>query len=116
MANPSKDKGTRFETMTARFLGDMGIRAERKALKGTSDEGDLRAVSGLWEFAVECKDRKRIELARWFSEAEAEAERCDATPLLVIHREGCGAKGFGGNLAVMRLEDFAELAADRSES
>lgn len=115
MVNPSKQKGTRFETQTARYLSDMGINAERKALKGTNDEGDLKATAGIWEFAVECKDRKKIELARWFAEAEAEAARCDATPLLVIHREGCGTKGFGGNFAVMRLEDFAELARDEDE-
>lgn len=44
MSNPSKKKGTAGETKVVKFLNAHGIPAERKALAGDKDKGDLRAV------------------------------------------------------------------------
>lgn len=111
MSNPSKDKGTKFETATARYMTAHGIPAERVALHGTGDKGDLRAMAGGKVLAVECKDRKRIEPVKWMAEAEREARNAGADiPVLVIHRPGCGAAKAGGNLVVMRLDDFCAMA------
>ena len=39
--NKSKQKGTRAETKVVRYLEDHGIKARRKALAGSKDEGDI---------------------------------------------------------------------------
>lgn len=44
MSNPSKQKGTAGETKVVKFLNARGVFAERKALAGDKDKGDLRAV------------------------------------------------------------------------
>jgi len=112
MANRSKDKGTKFETATARYMSAHGIPAERVALHGTGDEGDLKATVRGMALAIECKDRKRIEAVRWMDEAEREALNAGAdVPVLVVHRPGCGAAKAGGNLVVMRLDDFCAICA-----
>lgn len=41
MSNPSKQKGTAAETKVARYLQEHGIDAERRALSGSSDKGDI---------------------------------------------------------------------------
>lgn len=106
----SKDKGTRFETRVARWLTERGIPAERIALKGRADEGDVRAAARGLALSIECKDRKRIALGEWFAEAEREALNAGADmPVLVIHRQGCGPASTGANYAVVRLEDLARL-------
>lgn len=108
--NPSKDKGTKFETRVSRYLNGQGVPAERMALKGSADEGDLRAVSRCGPVSIECKDRKRISLKEWFEEAERESRNAGcAMPMLIIHRQGCGQASTGSNYAVMRLEDAARL-------
>lgn len=109
MANPSKQKGTTYETGAVRFFNDKGIKAERLAEGGCYDEGDVRLSSWPWEFALECKNRKRIEMAKWFGEIEAKAERKGRTPALLIHRDGCGEKRFGKGYVVIDADTFAEL-------
>lgn len=107
MANPSKDKGTKFETAIARYMTANGVQAERCALHGSGDVGDLRAVASGRVIAVECKDRKRIELGKWFDECESEGRNAGADmAVLVVHRAGCGPAKTGGNFVVMRLDDF----------
>lgn len=44
MSNPSKQKGTTAETKVVKFLKAHGIFAERKALAGDKDKGDIRAM------------------------------------------------------------------------
>lgn len=44
MSNPSKAKGTAAETKVVKYLNTHGVFAERKALAGEKDKGDLRAV------------------------------------------------------------------------
>ena len=111
MANPSKQKGTRFETTVNRGLNAKGIPAERCALYGSNDVGDIRAVIGGKVFIIECKYCKRIELAKWFDETEREARNAGADiGLLVIHRAGCGPAKVGSNYVVMRLDDLIAMA------
>ena len=109
MANPSKQKGTRFESQLVDYLNGAGLCAERKALHGSADEGDIRASHGFNTLCIEAKNRKRVLLAQWFDEAEREAEAAGEVPVLVIHRDGYGAKKIGGSYAVMRLDDLIGL-------
>lgn len=111
--NRPKDKGTRFETATVRWFQSHGRRAVRRVLHGRADEGDVGTVINGVPVTVECKDRKRIELLKWFGEAEEEAANAGGEPMLVIHREGMGSARFGGNLAVMRLDTLERIAGEQ---
>jgi Holliday junction resolvase len=44
MANPSKQKGTTAETKVVKYLTARGLRAERRPLAGSSDNGYLRLI------------------------------------------------------------------------
>lgn len=44
MANRSKAKGTRAETAVVNYLNEHGIKAERRALSGSEDKGDIKLV------------------------------------------------------------------------
>lgn len=115
VVNRAKEKGTKFETALTRWLLGHRFRAVRKVLHGRDDEGDVGAVIGGVAFAIECKDRKRIELLRWFEEAEEEARNAGAEPMLVIHRPGAGVARFGANLCVVRLDTLGRIADGSDE-
>jgi len=87
MANPSKNKGTTFETLMVNYFKQFWPRAERRALSGALDKGD---VSGL-PVPLELKNCKSIDLAGWTKEAKKEAENALAPFCPVIHnRRGKG--------------------------
>ena len=105
-----REKGTKFETAVAAYLRSRGIPAERVALHGSADCGDLRAGAGSVEFTVECKDRKRYDFARAVDEAEAEAVNAETSfGVAVTHRPGFGAASMDGNLVHMTLGTFCDL-------
>ena len=110
-----KDKGTRFETQVTRWLVDHGHRAVRRVLHGSADEGDVGAVINGRPVTIEAKDRKRIELLKWFEEAEREAANGGGVPMLVLHRPGMGPRRFGGNLAVVTLDGLEDLIGTDGE-
>ena len=73
----SKAKGTAAETAVVRFLQANGYpHAERRALAGAQDRGDVAGIPGL---VIEVKDCKRMELAQWVDEAGIEA--CQELPV-----------------------------------
>lgn len=73
----SKDKGTNWETTIVRFLRDNGVpHAERRALGGTLDRGDIAGIPGV---VFEAKNASRITLSEWLAEAEAERANDHAT-------------------------------------
>ncbi len=52
----NKQKGTAFETLVVRWLAENGFPyAERRALAGTHDCGDVTGIPGL---VIECKTTK----------------------------------------------------------
>lgn len=83
MANPSKQKGTRAETKVVRYLESRGIKARRKALAGSNDQGDIEMYDAprLGEpITIEVKAGKqtanpnRAQLEDWLRQSWEEAE------------------------------------------
>ena len=80
----SKAKGTRFETEIVGYLQESGFPgAERRALAGTADRGDIMGVP---DWALEAKCRDKLDLGSWAGEAETEARNCGAKYWVVIHK------------------------------
>lgn len=102
----NKRKGTSFETLIVRYLQTVGFPyAERRALHGNLDKGD---ITGCGPLVFECKAAKRHELSNWLGQTEQERQNAAADyGILVVKRQGhnTGAEQY----AVMRLEDMVRL-------
>lgn len=92
MANPSKDRGTAFESAVVDYLRQHGFPyARRMAQAGAQDIGDVSlgdAPPG-GPVTMECKNCKAISLAAFTDEAVTESSNA-GTPLgvAVIKRRG----------------------------
>lgn len=76
MANRSKAKGTSAESAIVAYLRANGFPwAERRALAGIADKGDVGGIPGV---VVEAKDCVRVELAKWLDEATVEKANAGA--------------------------------------
>ena len=114
MSNPSKQKGTSFETLVKDYLYDKGFKAaHRTALSGGYDTGDINGIANTEtgrEVAVQCKNQKKFNLSGWLDATVEQSERLDnAVPLLVVKRPGKGAHSLDDTYAVMRLCDLVCL-------
>jgi hypothetical protein len=89
----SKEKGTAWETAIVRYLKDSGFPlAERRALAGTSDRGDIANLP----VVVEAKNCRRDELPGWVDEATSEAVNAGVDVGVVWHhRRGKSSPGEG---------------------
>jgi len=80
--------------------------AQRLALKGSLDEGDVQLRQGLH---LECKggnaahNASRNQCRRWLEEATEEGERAGGDCFLVVKRKGAGAKQMGASRAFFWL-------------
>ncbi len=70
MANPSKQKGTAFETAVVEFLNAHDLPCERRALHGNTDKGDIAGIPA-WTF--ELKNRRTLDIGGAVDEATLEA-------------------------------------------
>ena len=106
--NRSKAKGTRFESDVVAYLREHGFRyAERRALAGNADRGDIAGVPGV---AIECKAVQRIELATFVDESQREAANAGAgLGVTVVKRR---QKSTGDAYVVMPLSAFVALIRD----
>ena len=124
MANPSKHKGTDFESGCVNYLRSCGIECERVALHGSRDHGDFRLVVGGREFTAECKCVERVsdsDLARFRLQATVESDNAGTEGgVLFQWRKGKGyrwdasptgqrAKSFGDNIAHMTVGTMLAL-------
>lgn len=108
MANPSKHKGSRFEKDVVDFLAVNGFPyAERRALEGINDRGDIAGVPGV---VLECKATREIDLATAVNEAEREAANAgvDIFAAVIKRRQKPTSEAY----AVMPLRKFVELIRD----
>ena len=85
-------KGTRWESKIVDYLRGNGFpHAERRALNGTHDLGDITGIPGV---VIEAKDQARHSFAEWLDEATAEAANDKADVGVVwAHRRGQGSPG-----------------------
>lgn len=90
----SRRKGTAWETAIVDWLRGRGFpHAERRALRGGRDAGDVTGVPGL---CVEAKNAKTITLAGWVDELAAEVDNANADiGVLWIKRRGRASAGDG---------------------
>lgn len=72
----SKRKGTSWESAIVAYLCEQGWpAAERRALAGALDRGDIAGVPGV---AIEAKSVQTVKLAQFIDEAEAERANAGA--------------------------------------
>lgn len=85
MSNPSKAKGTAAETAVVNYYRRRGWHAaERRALTGRHDQGD---VTGIPLVVTEVKACKSLDLAGWLAELKAEIVNARATVGAVWHKK-----------------------------
>jgi len=66
----SKRKGTGWESAVVAYLKENGVaHAERRALNGSTDRGDVAGIPGV---VIECKNEKAVSLAAYADETERE--------------------------------------------
>ncbi|MCX4572311.1 hypothetical protein OHB41_03740 [Streptomyces sp. NBC_01571] len=105
MSNPSKARGTRWESTIRDYLnGTLGYShptdwrlVKRQAQEGAKDVGDLHA----WPFILEAKDVKSPAVPTWLRQAEAEAVNAGFPYGVVIHK----VRGKGPALARVHITD-----------
>ena len=102
--NRAKAKGTRFETAFVRWLQDNGFpHAERRALRGTRDAGDISGVAG---WAIELKNCEALRPS-FVDEAEREAGNA-GVPLFAAVMKRRGKSDPGEALVVMPARIWLE--------
>lgn len=84
----AKAKGTIAESAVASYLSTWGWLAERRALSGAFDKGDIVGVPGV---VVEVKSAARLCIPEWMRETAVETVNASANVgLLVIKPKGVG--------------------------
>lgn len=105
----SKRKGTAWEAAVVGYLRENGVpHAERRALNGSKDRGDIAGIPGV---VLEAKSATRIDLAAWLDETEQERRNDNASiGATWIKRRGKTSPGQG--YVLMPGERFLRLLAD----
>jgi hypothetical protein len=71
MANPSKAKGTAWESKIVAALQRAGWPyAERRTLSGAQDKGDIAGIPG---WVIEAKNCRELKFGPWLTECHREA-------------------------------------------
>ena len=115
-----RDIGTMTETAVVRAIRPWFPHAERRALTGVLDQGDITGTPGVvWEVkggaaAAAASDG---QVALWLAETERERLNAGAAiGVLVMKRKGAGVKAAGRWWAVTTVEDVCRLGVnDRFE-
>lgn len=105
-----REKGTRWETEVVRYLNSRGYsQAERRALHGVYDKGDVSGVFVGEQLPVvfECKNEQNVSLAGYMKELEAELLNANAPfGAAIVKRRN---KGVSEAYAVMPFSRFVDL-------
>lgn len=83
MPNRSKQKGTRYETLVAGYMAAHGLPVHRAPAHGVQDQGDL---TGLPDWALQCKAQASLALAEWVTAAQKQAANKGSRFCAVIHK------------------------------
>lgn len=104
----SKAKGTAWERRVVDYLATHGFPwAERRALEGTNDRGDVAGIPGV---VLELKNAKRVELAAWMDEMIVEKRNARASIGAVVFPRRSHATGRA--FVLMELDQFLDLVGD----
>lgn len=108
----NKAKGTSAETAVVNYLIARGyIHAERRALAGVNDKGDVAGLPGV---CIEVKAHKTYSIPAWLKELAVEKVNSKAqVGILVVKPVGVGSTNTGAWWAIMPLEQAVDLL-DRS--
>jgi hypothetical protein len=101
----SRAKGTRFESATVAVFAERFPYAERRAMRGAQDGGDICGLP----IVAECKNTKTIDLAGGCTEAAKAAVRTGARGWVAVFKRPRHSDRAA--YAVTSLEFFAELLA-----
>ncbi|WP_242908704.1 hypothetical protein [Actinomadura terrae] len=110
----AKDIGTRAETAVVRYLRTAGWPgAERRALTGALDQGDITGTPGIaWEVKARKRPPSDEQVLAWLVETEVERANAGAEwGVLVVRRPGVGPANAGRWWAYLSVADVAALAA-----
>jgi Holliday junction resolvase len=104
----AKQKGTAAETAVVRWLNSNGFpTAERRALTGQFDQGDVTGIPGL---VIEVKNHKSYKIPEWLKETLAEKANAKADiGLLVIKPNGVGDTRVGEWWVVLTLSEVGSI-------
>lgn len=101
-------KGTSWESAIVAYLAENGWPyAERRALAGARDRGDIAGVPGV---VIEAKNAARLDLAGWLAEAAAERAN-DGARYGVVWAKRRGKASAGDGYVVMDGATFVALLA-----
>ena len=107
----AKQKGTAAESALVKYLVEYGFpHAERRAMTGALDQGDVSGCVGLvWEV----KNHKAYHIPAWIAETVEETKNAKADfGILAIKPNGVGLTNAGKWWAVMTVEDMVKLLRD----
>lgn len=106
MSSKSKVIGTAAESAVVKVLLPFWPSVERRALKGTLDEGDITGTPGIvWEVkgGAAAKTASDGQIEAWLDETEKERSNANAdVGVLVVQRKGIGYPNAGRWWAVFR--------------
>ena len=104
----SRRKGTAWESAIVDYLRANGVpHAERRALNGAKDRGDIAGLPGV---VIEAKSAARVELAAWLDEAEAERAN-DKADIGVVWFKRRGRACPGAGFVLMSGDTLVRLLA-----
>ncbi|MCW2957153.1 MAG: hypothetical protein JWO69_2022 [Thermoleophilia bacterium] len=108
MSNPSKAKGTAWESRLVDYLKPHWPHVERRTLSGSKDRGDIAGLVGV---VVEAKDCRTVTLGAWLDEAEVEKAN-DGADVGVVWAKRRGKTDPGAGFVVMSGQQFVDLLLD----
>jgi hypothetical protein len=106
--NPSKARGTAAETAVVNYLRRRGWQwAERRALAGRADLGDITGLPGV---VLEVKSCKTFDLSGWLAEAQTEQANAGAYIGAVVAKKR-GTTDPGQWYALLTFRQLCDLLA-----
>jgi hypothetical protein len=104
----AKQKGTAAESALVKYLVGQGFPgAERRALTGAFDQGDITGTPCL---AWEVKNHKTYKFPAWLEETENERKNASADfGILIVKPNGVGLTNQGQWWAVMNVNQMVSL-------
>ena len=104
----AKQKGTSAESALVKYLQANGFpMAERRALTGSLDQGDITGTPCL---AWEVKNHKAYHIPEWLRETEIETGNANADfGILAVKPNGVGLGNAGQWWAIMTMDQMVKL-------